>query len=403
MAEQALSDARVLDLTWYIAGPFCTKLLADYGADVIKIEKPGEGDPARRMGPFFKDDPHPEKSGLFLYLNTNKKGITLNLKSETGKKIFKELVKDADILVESFSPGVMERLGLGFEELEKINPKLVMTSISNFGQTGPYRDYKTSDLITFAMGGAMNQTGVPDRPPVHVARNLKLCECGWLAATGTLGAWWGARRDGIGEHVDVSLMEALLGSTDRRDTNLLTYAYTGFTTKRTNPTEGRMMIIPGGYFPCKDGWVIFVCTIPSWPKLGTLLGRPDLHKDPRFQNLFDLTHASEIDGMVLEWLAERTKQQAAEEGQAMDIAVTPINTPKDVVNDKHLRERGFWIEIDHPVTGRLTYPGAPIDMGEGGFKVRMPAPLLGQHNKEVYGKLGYTGEDLVRLRERGVI
>ena len=138
MPEQALSDVKVLDLTWYIAGPYCTKLLADYGADVIKVERPGAGDPARSMGPFLGDDPHPEKSGLFLHLNTNKRGITLNLKSQACKRIFKELVKDVDILVESFSPRVMPSLGLGYEELEKLNPRLVMTSISNFGQTGPY-------------------------------------------------------------------------------------------------------------------------------------------------------------------------------------------------------------------------------------------------------------------------
>jgi len=157
--EQALSDVKVLDLTRFVAGPYCTKLLADYGADVIKIEKPGEGDPTRRMGPFLGDDPHPDKSGLFLHLNTSKRGITLNLKSEIGKKIFRELVKGVDILVENFSPRVMPGLGLEYEALETLNPRLVMTSISNFGQSGPYRDFKASELILYGMGGAMNETG----------------------------------------------------------------------------------------------------------------------------------------------------------------------------------------------------------------------------------------------------
>jgi len=169
MINQPLSGVKVLDLSWYISGPYCTKLLADYGADVLKVEMPGEGDPARKLGPFFKDDPHPEKSGLFLYLNTNKKGITLNLKSSWGNDVIKELVKDVDILVESFSPDVMERLGLSYEDLEKINPRLLFTSISNFGQFGPYRDYKASELIIYGMGGAMNESGLPDREPLKKA------------------------------------------------------------------------------------------------------------------------------------------------------------------------------------------------------------------------------------------
>ena len=403
MFEQALSSVRVLDLTWYIAGPYCTKLLADYGADVIKIEKPGEGDPARKMAPFLQDDPHPEKSGLFLYLNTNKRGITLNLKSPTGKKIFKELAKDADILVESFRPGTMERLGFSFQELEKVNPKLVMTSISNFGQSGPYRDFKSSDLITFAMGGAMNSTGTQDRPPVGVTRNIKMYEAGWLAAIATTAACYSAQKANLGDHIDVSLMETQLGSTDRRDTHLLSYAYTGFTTPREDLTTARWTVVSSGYLRCKDGWVLVICPPVMWPKMCRALGRPELMDDPRFQNLYDLTYASDIDGILAEWLSTRTKQQATEEMQAAGVAVTPINTPEDVVKDPHLNARGFWVKIDHPVVGEVTYPGAPMDMSEGGFQVRMPAPLLGQHNVEVYGKLGYSRQDLVRLRAAGVI
>ena len=161
MMEEALAGIKVIDLTHYIAGPYCTRLLGGFGANVTKIEKPGEGDPARRMGPFLNDEPGPEKSGLFLYLNSNKKGITLNLKSNTGVKIFKELVKDADIVVENFSPGVMARLGLDYQTLEKTNPRLVMTSISNFGQTGPYRDYKSAHITAWGMRGGRYTDGEP--------------------------------------------------------------------------------------------------------------------------------------------------------------------------------------------------------------------------------------------------
>src|SRR4030042_465320 len=182
MAEQPLSDVRVRDLSWHIAGPACTKFFADYGAEVVKVESPDGGDPSRRLGPFYKDDPHPEKSGLFLFLNTNKRSITLNLKSATGKKIFKELVKHVDILVENFSPHVMPGLGLDYEALEKINPGLVMTSISNFGQTGPYRDFKASELIIYGIGGAMCSTGVGDCEPVKKGMNVMQHQGGAIAA-----------------------------------------------------------------------------------------------------------------------------------------------------------------------------------------------------------------------------
>ncbi|MEE8471140.1 MAG: CoA transferase, partial [Dehalococcoidia bacterium] len=182
MFEHALSDVKVLDLTWHIAGPYCTKLLADYGAEVIKVEKPGEGDPTRRMGPFFKDDPHSEKSGPFLHLNTNKKGITLNLKTATGKKILRELVADVDVLVESFRPRVMLGLGLDYPALEKINPGLVMVSISSFGQTGPYRDFKASEIVEYAMGGEMCSTGIADRDPLKIGGNVVQYQAGTTAA-----------------------------------------------------------------------------------------------------------------------------------------------------------------------------------------------------------------------------
>lgn len=403
MAEQVLSDVKVVDLSWYIAGPYCTKLLADYGADVIKIERPGDGDPARRMGPFFKDDPHPEKSGLFLHLNTNKRGMTLDLKTATGKKIIRELVREADILVESFRPGVMESLGLSYGELEKINPRLVMTSLSNYGQTGPYRDYRSSDTITFAMGGAMNNTGLPDRAPVAVARNIKMHECGWIAAVATLAAWYGAGQDGVGEHVDVSLMEAQLGSTDRRDTQLLSYAYTGFSSARQDSSTMKRSFLPMGFLPVEDGWILIAVTPMDYFKFVEAIEKPELLTDPRFQNIFDVSTAPDMEGILLEWLAGRTKQEAADNLQSKGIMCVPVNSPADIFHAPHFRERGFWIEIDHPMTGPVVYPGAPIDMGEGGFAVRRPAPLLGQHTGEILAELGYTKQDMTVLREAGVI
>jgi len=404
MMEQALNGVKVIDLTWHIAGPFCTKLLGDYGADVIKIEMPGAGDPTRKMGPFMRNEPHPERSGLFLYLNTDKRGLTLDLKSHAGKKILWELIRDADILVENFSPGVMDRLGFSYAEVEKINPKLVMTSISNFGQTGPYRDYKASDTIAFAMGGAMSANGVPEREPVAGTRNIKMQECSYMAATATLGSWFGARKDGIGEHIDVSIMESLLGSSDRRDCYLLAYAYTGNTTVRTDPARFRGRFYPNGPYPCVDGWVHTIIQPPDWKAFCIAIGKNEWLSDPRFNNAFDLSLVSEVDGTFIEWLMERTKQKASEELQGKSTICTPFNTPADVFNDNHFKERGFWVEIDHPEAGKLTYPGAPINMTDGGYQIRRPAPLLGQHNEEILcGMLGYSKKDLVRLREMATI
>ncbi len=406
MSEQALSDVKVLDLTWHIAGPYCTKLLADYGAEVIKVEKPGEGEPARRMGPFFKDDPHPEKSGLFLHLNTNKKGITLNLKSAKGKNILKELVKDADILVESFRPHVMPSLGLDYETLEQINPKLLMTSISSFGQTGPYRDFKASEIVEYAMGGEMYSTGTAGREPLKLGGNVTQYQAGTVAAVSTMGGLFSAQSQGVGQHVDVSIMETQAGSTDRRIIYLLGYACAGVITTRWPPPRDavRMMILPQGVYPCKDGFVNTLSLPQWWPRYLEAMEMPELKDDPRFQNIFSAEAGMEFDAIWYSWLADRTKDELFEIFRRANIASAPVNSPEDILSNPHLKAREYFTEIDHPETGKVTYPGAPIHMMETPSKARYPAPLLGQHNKEIYcDRLGYTREDLVKLRESGII
>jgi len=406
MSEQALSDVKVLDLTWHIAGPYCTKLLADYGAEVIKVEKPGEGEPARRMGPFFKDDPHPEKSGLFLHLNTNKKGITLNLKSAKGKKILKELAKDADILVESFRPHVMPSLGLDYETLEQINPKLLMTSISSFGQTGPYRDFKASEIVEYAMGGEMYSTGTAGREPLKLGGNVTQYQAGTVAAVSTMGGLFSAQSQGVGQHVDVSIMETQAGSTDRRIIYLLGYACAGVITTRWPPPRDavRMMILPQGVYPCKDGFVNTLSLPQWWPRYLEAMEMPELKDDPRFQNIFSAEAGMEFDAIWYSWLADRTKDELFEIFRRANIASAPVNSPEDILSNPHLKAREYFTEIDHPETGKVTYPGAPIHMMETPSKARYPAPLLGQHNKEIYcDRLGYTREDLVKLRESGII
>jgi len=403
---QALSNVKVLDLTRYITGPYCSKLLADYGANVIKVEKPGTSDPARNMGPFFQDDPHPEKSGLFLHLNTSKKGITLNLKSETGKNIFKELVKDVDILVENFSPRVMPGLGLDYETLESINSKLVMTSISNFGQSGPYRDFKASELILFGMGGAMNNTGIADRYPLKKADTVVQYQAGNIAAVATLLALITAQTQGIGQHVDVPIFETQMASIDRRMGQLLTYQYNNETSHRVVDMEEERPGFPYGIYACKDGFFQLAGGFRFWPRICQMIERPDLVTDPGFctpQGQREPTNQERFSIIWYPWIAERTKREIIETGQAAGVLCGPIETTEELVNDTHWQAREFWAEIDHPVTGKIKYPGAPFKMAETPWRINRPAPLLGQHNEEVYGELGYSRDDLVRLREGGVI
>jgi len=404
MVEQALSDVRIIDLTWYISGPYCAKLLADYGAEVIKVEKAGEGDPARRMGPFFKDDPHPEKSGLFLYLNTNKKGITLNLKTEWGKKVIKELTKDADILVESFSPGVMEKLGLDYETLEKINPELVMVSISNFGQTGPYRDFKASEIVIYGMGGAMNSTGLPEREPLKKGTGTPvLFSAGNLAALSTMIALYAAKTQGVGQQLDISLFEAQMGGIDRRMSQLIAYQYNNEVTPRADPTATPMF--PYGINPAKDGYWEIAAIGSQWPAVAKMMNMPEImDKWPNLMAQLAPGAREEFDAIFIPWCFEHTKKELVELGQAAGALCGPLATTEDMLNDDHFRERGFWVDIEHPVVGKVTYPGAPIKAEDLPWAIRRPAPLLGQHNEEIYcQKLGYSRQELVKLKEAGVI
>ncbi|MDY6907660.1 MAG: CoA transferase [Chloroflexota bacterium] len=403
MAQQLLSDVTVLDLTWHISGPYCTKLMADYGAEVIKVERPGEGDPARRMGPFLGDDPHPEKSGLFLHLNTNKKGITLNLKSEWGKESIKRLVAKADILVESFTPGVMERLGLGYEVLEQVNPRLVVTSISNFGQTGPYRLFKASELIHNGMGGDMYSCGLPEREPLKLGSNVVQYQSGTMAAAATMIAFYAARYQGVGQQVDISIMETQLGTIDRRAPQLLAYQYVGEVTPRNDPR--RRMMYPYGIFPCQDGYVDLVGGVLFWGRVVKAMGL-DPEEMARFGNPLgqynEELREEFYNNYWWPWILDKTKEEVLAATQGAKLYSAPLNTAEDLVNDPHWRERGYFVEIDHPAAGRLTYTGAPVRSPS--WQIRRPAPLLGEHNEEVYTKiLGCSKADLVRLAERGAI
>lgn len=402
----ALDGVRVVDFTHHIAGPYCTKLLADYGAEVIKIERPGSGDPARGIGPFFHDKPDIEGSGLFLHLNTNKKSITLDLKTAAGRDIALDLIRDADIVVENFAPRVMPSLGLDYPTLEAINPALTMTSISNFGQTGPYRDYKMSEITMYALGGTMYSTGAAEREPLKLALTVEQFFAGMIAATATMGAFTGAAVHGVGQHVDLALFEIMAGCQDRAVQAHTNYQYTGAVGSRAGGGGGRN-ILPSGAYPCLDGYVQLFALQPVWDRVCLMIDRPDLIADPYFTAPENFSGnpsvKAEFEAILLEWLFARTKQEIMEKAQEVGYFCGAINTIEDVFSDKHLNERGFFVEIDHPYTGVLRYPGAPFKMAETPWRAGR-APLLGEHTEAVLReRLGRSEADIARLREQGAI
>ena len=404
MSDMALSDVRILDLTRHVAGPFCTKMLADYGADVIKVERPNGGDVTRRMGPFPDDVPHPEKSGLFLHLNTNKRGVTLNLKSATGKRMLMELVKQVDVVVENFAPRVLPSLGLAYEDLEQINPQVILVSISNFGQTGPYRDYKASEIVLHGMGGNLRSLGLPEREPVKYGSHVALRQAGLIGAAATMAALFTREARGEGEHVDVAIVETQAGSQDRRAPQLITAQFVNQVFPRRAP--GATMA--SGTFPCKDGYVNVTGGGSRFPRALEMIGRPELIEDPRFATpearlVLENSEAFNREALM-PWLMQHTMQEVWSMAQKAHVLSGPIYTSKTLMEDNHFRDRGVWVDIDHPVAGRYTYPGRPIIMGESPWQLRRAAPQLGEHNEEVFGEaLGYESQDLARLRGVGVI
>ena len=400
MVEPALSGIRVLDLSQHISGPYCTKMLAAFGAEVVKIEKPGEGDIARRLGPFPADQPHPERSGLFLYLNTAKKSITLNTESATGRKVLEELVKATDVLVENSEPRVMASLGLDYSRLARVNPGLVMTSITGFGQDGPYRDYQATSIVEYALSGHVYITGEPDREPLQGPGPQPEYQGGLHGFLGTMLALYSREETGQGQHVDVSILEAMAGF---HQYTISYYSYSGEVKRRTGNRYAAWPMV--SIYPCQDGHVSLSAPNPLQREfLYVLIGKPELIEDPRFQTRETIAdNADAFDSLVAPWFRERTKEEIFHACAEMRIPCSPVASPGELLNDRHYKSRGFWVEMDHPEAGRLTYPGAPFKMSATPWQTGR-APLLGEHNVEIYGeRLGYTREDLVRLREMGVI
>lgn len=405
-----------LDLTNEL-GFLCGKILGDLGADVIKIERPG-GDPARMIGPFYKDQAHPEKSLYWFGFNSNKRGITLNLESERGKKLFTQLAARAEFVVESFPPGHLEGLGLGYDSLSRINPGLVHTSITPFGQTGPYSRFRASDIEIMAMSGCMSLTGDPDRPPLRISFPQSYQWTGSYAAVGTLIAHLYRQRTRVGQQVDVSAQACLLWAFSHAhtfwDLNRQLEKRAGSRMTGRSITGAQMRV----FWPCKDGYLNFIIyggeagrktnqALVEWMVSKGMAPEFLKQKDWKSFNIAEVTQ-EEIDAMeepIARFFRGVTKKEFFEAVIEREMLGYPVGTMEEIFADPQLQARDFWEEIEHPeLKTRLTYPGGFAKFSQAPCKIWRRAPLIGEHNEEVYcGKLGLSKEDLERLQEDGTI
>lgn len=401
MKKQAFTGLKVLDLTEGTAGPYCTKLLADFGAEVIKIENPDGGDRTRTAVRFNGEKPSPETSGAFFYLNTNKKSVTLNLGSREGLDIFLKLAGRASVLVESFAPGWLAESGITPEMLRETNPGLVITSISAYGQTGPYRDYKATNFTVYGTGGAMYTQRPGTRPldrPVVEGGSQADFSTGLLSYVATVGALIKQKNTEQSISIDISAMESVASTLMG---HVSEYSYLGLS-RRTSPFA--IHGYPIGYsVPCQDGWISLTPGVGGAPNIAFLIDRPELQDDPLLADTRTrMSNPEKLDELMTPWLREHGKWEITRKAQELRLAFTPVLGPGELQDDEQIRAREFFAEVEHPVMGRVRYPGAPAKLNGSPWKAGK-APLLGEHNTEIYTGLGYTQEELSELKEKGVI
>jgi benzylsuccinate CoA-transferase BbsE subunit len=410
-AESVLGPYRVLDLADE-KGLLCGKILGDLGADVIKIEKPG-GDPARNLGPFYHDEPDPEKSLFWFALNTSKRGITLNIESVDGRELFRKLVETADFVIETFPPEYLDKLGLGYSDLEKINPRVIMVSITPFGQTGPYRDFKTSDIVAWAMGGDMAPYGDIDRPPIHFSHHSQAyLHAGCDGAQGALTALYHRWDTGEGQQIDVSIQDSVVQCTEHITSG---WDLQKMIQKRPDPgsSGGRITQL----WPCKDGYVSWfywggamslrtnvpmVKWMESEGMADDFLSQYDWSKFGFETTPEELTR---IEGTTAKFFMAYTKAELFEGALKNGVQLYPVSTPADMLVSPQLEARGIWADMEHTeLNTTITYPGPTTGYSESPPKISRCAPLIGEHNREIYvDELGVSEGELLILKQAGVI
>lgn len=398
--NKLLRGITVLDLADEKAS-FCSKLLADMGARVIKIEQPG-GDPSRTIGPFFNDTPQPEKSLFFWYHNTNKLGITLNLEHNAGRDIFHKLLTNADIVVETFPPGRLRDLGLDFESLGRINPRVILVSVTGYGQEGPRRHLPSCDLIASAMGGQMYVSGSPTTAPLKPFGEQSYYTASLTAVIGTLLALRKRRRTGKGAHLDISLQEAAISTLEHV---MVRYFHDHMIPKRTGSLSWNHEFC---IVPCKDGFMLLTL-LRQWESLLEWLDSEGMADDLRDEKWNDeqyrLHHLDHIVAVVKRWAQTHTKEELLQMGQAMGFPWAPVSSLREVAESPQLRERGFFVLIAHPELGTaIPYPRLPYICTPPMTMSQRRAPLIGEDTARVLqGELGLSEEELQRLARQGTI
>ncbi len=391
----ALERIKVVDLTRTLAGPFCTMMLGDMGADVVKIEEPEKGDETRSWTPFWNGE-----STQFVSFNRNKRSLSLNLKEQEGIDIIRALAKNADVMIESFRAGALDRMGLGYQEIKKVKPDIVYCSISGFGRTGPMAEKPGYDLLIQAYSGLMSLTGEPDGMPMRVGFSLVDLFTGMMAYGSIITALYHRQETGKGQWIEAALLD---GQVAAMSYHAAAYMATGVVPDRMG--SGHPSIVPYQSFPASDGFFILgVANQGLWQRFCGAIGRTDLMDDPRFATADDrVAHRSECVQTLSEIFQDNTAAHWVEVIGDAGVPCGPINRVDDVVNDAQVRARNMVVDIPHPNVPDLRVAGSPLKLTETPPSIRHHPPLLGQHNDEVLGELGYSSKDIARLKESGVI
>jgi len=412
--EKMLSHLRALDLT-DDKGFLCGKILADLGVNVIKVEKPG-GDPSRRIGGFWGDTPDPEKSLYWFAYNSNKKGITLDIETARGREIFKKLVKTADFVIESFSPGYLDKLGIGYRNFSKIYPKIIWASITPFGPEEPYRDYKDSDIVVMGMSGTLYQTGEFDGPPVHISLPQACLHAGADAAVGCMVAYYHREMSGEGQHVDVSMQQSAAwfqaNAVPTWELNKGILKRAGAFRAGTSKNVGQRQV-----WPCKDGYVFFnviggrtgaktLSSLVAWMDEDKLATDFLLNLDWNNFDMFTVTREvmDKISRPIGEFFLRHTRRELLQGAVPRGVSIGPLSSMQDLLEDECLKERKYWTQIEHPELGTsITYPKEFVRSSAADCSIRFRAPLIGEHNEEVYQEIGLSEKDIDKLKKTRVI
>ena len=396
---KALDGVRVLDLTRALAGPYCTMMLGDYGADVVKIELPGTGDDTRRWGPPFIG----EESAYFLTINRNKRSMTLDLKNPQGQQIFMEMAMGADVVVENFTPGVVDRLGIDYQSVKAVNPRIVYCSISGFGQTGPYRNKPAYDQVMQGIGGIMSVTGEPDGPPIKAGIAVTDIGAGMLAAYAITTALFHreAHQAQEGQYIDIAMLDLQVA--------WLTYMGGYYFATGENPGKvgsAHPTLVPYQAFACQDEKYINVAVGSErlWERFCKAMNREDLFANPDYaQNTDRVRNRSRLVSLLQEEFLKKPVAAWVRQLDEGGVPCGPINELSDVFADPQVTSRNMLLEIPHPTLGKIKQAGIPIKFSGGQDSIDRHPPLLGEHTGEVLLKLGYSEDDLARLRQEEVI